>query len=61
LRFGAFQVKKGMIGWTALGIVKVWIHEDFSSNFVEELSSDEQMLEDIFTVLDFSQTINLLK
>jgi hypothetical protein len=50
-----------MIGWTALGIVKVWIHEDFSSNFVEELSSDEQMLEDIFTVLDFSQTINLLK
>lgn len=36
LRFGFFRINKGMIGLTALGVVKVWINSDFSQNFVEE-------------------------
>ncbi len=31
-RFGAFHITKEMIGWTDLGIIKVWINEDFSLN-----------------------------
>jgi hypothetical protein len=35
-RFGLFRIKKGMIGWTTLGVAKVWINSDFSANSVEE-------------------------
>lgn len=28
-RFGLFRIRKGMIGWTELGVAKVWISEKF--------------------------------
>ena len=31
-RFGAFSITEEMIGLTELGIVKVWLNEDFSLN-----------------------------
>jgi hypothetical protein len=40
-RFGAFRITKGMIGWTDLGVAKVWINEDFCSNSVQEEASCE--------------------
>lgn len=50
-RFGLFRIKKGMIGWTALGVAKVWINSDFSANFVEEKAiSEEEMLNDLFNI-----------
>lgn len=40
-----------MIGWTELGVVKVWISEDFADNSVEEeASSEEEMVGDFFMV-----------
>lgn len=61
-RFGYFHIKKGMIGWTALGVVKVWINSDFSANFVEEeANSEEEMLEDLFSIYPYSETFNVLR
>lgn len=31
-----------MIGWTDLGVVKVWISEDFADNAVEEEANSEE-------------------
>ena len=40
-----------MIGWTELGVVKVWISEDFTDNAIkEEASYEEEMIGDLFTV-----------
>ncbi len=61
-RFGLFRIKKGMIGWTALGVAKVWINSDFSANFVEEEAlSEEEMLEDLFSIYHACEIINLLR
>lgn len=31
-RVGPFSIIEEMIGWTELGVVKVWFNDDFSSN-----------------------------
>lgn len=31
-RYGGFEIREEMIGWTALGFVKVWLNEDFGVN-----------------------------
>ena len=31
-RHGCFKVKEELIGWTDLGVVKVWLNEDYSLN-----------------------------
>lgn len=36
-RFGSFAITEEMIGLTELGVVKVWINEDFSQNTKSEL------------------------
>jgi uncharacterized metal-binding protein YceD (DUF177 family) len=51
-----------MIGWTALGIAKVWINQDFSANFVEEEAvSEEEMLADLSSIFLECETFNLAK
>ena len=31
-RFGFFKIKEEMIGWTDLGVIKVWLNEDYGLN-----------------------------
>lgn len=38
-RYGGFRVRREMVGLTELGVVKVWVNEDFSSNQVQEITS----------------------
>ena len=42
-------MRREMIGLTELGVVKVWVNEDFSSNQVQEAtSSEKEMVSDLF-------------
>jgi len=31
-RFGLFKIKEERCGWTNLGVVKVWLNEDYGAN-----------------------------
>jgi hypothetical protein len=31
-RFGLFKIKEEMIGWTNLGVIKVWLNYDYGLN-----------------------------
>ena len=58
-RFGSFAITEEMIGWTKLGIVKVWINEDFCSNYKQFSSESEStMVSDLIRIL---QEQNLLR
>jgi hypothetical protein len=35
-RFGPFRIQPQLIGWTELGVIKVWLNEDYSLNCKEE-------------------------
>ena len=51
-----------MIGWTELGVVKVWISERFQDNAVEEEAScEEEMIEDFFKVFENVQIVSFMK
>ena len=57
-----FRIRKGMIGWTDLGVVKVWISEDFADNAVEEeANSEEEMVGDFFMVFEDVWIVDCLK
>jgi len=34
-KYGFFHINRKLIGWTNLGVIKVWINSNFASNTVE--------------------------
>jgi hypothetical protein len=51
-----------MIGWTDLGVVKAWLHSDFSLSHPEQPAvSEQEMLSDFFVVLKESGLVEHLR
>lgn len=51
-----------MIGWTELGVVKVWMHSDFARSCPElPAGSQEEMVADLVSILEDSGMMSHLR
>lgn len=57
-RFGSFSITEEMIGWTELGVVKVWFNSDYSLNRKGNIATLEVMISGLVSIL---QKKSLLK